>query len=443
MQKHVYIETYGCQMNVNDSEVVAAILDKEGYAYTEDISIAHLILINTCSIRENAENKVFQRLQEIKKLRKLNESLLIGVIGCMAERLRDQLFSLDVLTDIVAGPDSYRDLPNLVSIAERSKQAINVHLSSTETYDDIMPYRVGNNRISTFVSIMRGCNNFCSYCIVPYTRGRERSRDVESILQEVTEAVSLGYKEITLLGQNVNSYNLEFQDSVIRFPELLARVAREVPETRIRFTTSHPKDMDDKLLHVMASYHNICKWIHLPVQSGSSTVLNKMERSYDREWYMQRVQAIRTILPDASITSDIIAGFCGETEEDHKDTISLMKWAKFDLSYMFKYSERPGTNAARDYNDDVPEEVKARRLQEIITVQKEISAEQNKRDIGKTFEVLIEGFSKKSSDELKGRNSQNKTIVFPKKQAKVGEYVMVKVTDANSATLKGEIVDPT
>ena len=440
MNKYVYIETYGCQMNVNDSEVVASILDKVGYQYTEDISIAHLILINTCSIRENAENRVFQRLNDIKKMRKVNEGLLIGVIGCMAERLRDQLFSHNVLTDIVAGPDSYRDLPNLVAIAERSKKAINVHLSKTETYEDIMPYRVGNNRISTFVSIMRGCNNFCSYCIVPYTRGRERSRKLDSILKEINEAVQSGYKEITLLGQNVNSYSLEENGEIIRFPALLGRVAKDFPQTRIRFSTSHPKDMDDELLYTMATYHNICKWIHLPVQSGSSAVLKKMERSYDRDWYMQRVNAIRNILPEASITSDIIAGFCGETEEDHQETISLIKWAAFDLSYMFKYSERPGTNAARDLLDDVPEEVKSRRLSEIIAVQKEVSAEQNKKDIGKTFEVLIEGASKKNPDELKGRNSQNKTVIFPKQQFKAGEYAMVKITEAGSATLRGYIV---
>ena len=440
MNKQVYIETYGCQMNVNDSEVVAAILKEIGYEYTEDITNANLILINTCSIREHAENRVFQRLHDIKKLRTHNDSLLVGVIGCMAERLREQLFSHNVLTDIVAGPDSYRDLPQLVSIAARSKQAINVHLSKTETYEDIMPYRVGNNRISTFVSIMRGCNNFCTYCIVPYTRGRERSRPIDSITNEVLDAVSMGYKEITLLGQNVNSYTLEQNGTLVRFPELLAHIAHIAPQTRIRFSTSHPKDIDDALLHVIADYPNVCKWIHLPVQSGSSSVLKRMGRTYDREWYMQRVDAIRRIIPEASITSDIISGFCGETEEEHQETLSLMEWVGYDLSYMFKYSERPGTIAARDYADDVPEEVKTRRLNEIITLQKKISAKQNKSDIGKTFEVLIEGTSKKSSEELKGRNSQNKTIVFPKKQAKIGDYVSVKITDSNSATLRGEIV---
>ncbi|NLK80833.1 MAG: tRNA (N6-isopentenyl adenosine(37)-C2)-methylthiotransferase MiaB [Bacteroidales bacterium] len=441
MSKYVYIETYGCQMNVNDSEVVAAILKEIGYEYTETITQANLILINTCSIREHAENRVFQRLHEIKKLRARKSSLLIGVIGCMAERLREQLFSHDVLTDIVAGPDSYRDLPRLVSIAARSKQAINVHLSKTETYDDIMPYRVGNNRISTFVSIMRGCNNFCTYCIVPYTRGRERSRAIDSIAKEVLDAVSMGYKEITLLGQNVNSYSLTQNNTIFRFPDLLSHIARIAPHTRIRFSTSHPKDMDNELLEVVAKHKNICKWIHLPVQSGSSSVLQRMGRTYNREWYMQRVEAIRNIIPEASITSDIISGFCGETENEHQETLSLMKWVRYDLSYMFKYSERPGTIAARDYIDDVPEEVKTRRLNEIIALQNEISAQKNKQDEGKIFEVLVEGISKKSSEEFRGRNSQNKTIIFPKKHAKIGDYVSVHITDSNSATLRGTIIN--
>jgi len=439
--KKLYIETYGCQMNVNDSEVVASILEKEGYTYIEEIESADLILINTCSIREHAENRVFQRLNEIKKLRTTNEHLLIGVIGCMAERLRDQLFENKVLADIVAGPDSYRDLPNLVGIASKSKNAINVHLSKTETYADIMPYRVGNNSISTFVSIMRGCDNFCTYCIVPYTRGRERSRDLKSILNEVKTAVASGFKEVTLLGQNVNSYLFEEGDEKVTFPMLMELVAKEVPTTRIRFSTSHPKDIDDELLHVMAKYDNICKWIHLPVQSGSSSVLKRMDRTYDAEWYKGRVDAIRRILPEASITSDIIAGFCGETEEEHKETLEMMRYTRYDLCYMFKYSERPGTIAARKMPDDVPEEIKTRRLNEIIELQKVIAGERNTTDIGKTFEVLIEGRSKKNDAEYKGRTSQNKTVIFPKGNTKVGQLVQVKITQANAATLKGELVE--
>jgi tRNA-2-methylthio-N6-dimethylallyladenosine synthase len=440
MKQHVYIETYGCQMNINDSEVVASILHDTGFEYTTDIQQADLILLNTCSIRDHAENRVFQRLHDIKKIRRQKKHVLIGVIGCMAERLRDQLFGHDIKTDIVAGPDSYRNLPELLLDAQSHKQAINVKLSRTETYKEIIPYRIDGVQISTFVSIMRGCNNFCTYCIVPYTRGRERSRDVQSILNEVLDTVKKGYKEITLLGQNVNSYNYDDNGSRILFPDLLRRVARLVPDTRIRFSTSHPKDMDDELLHVMTECDNVCKWVHLPVQSGSSSVLKRMGRTYDREWYLQRVAAIRKIVPEASITSDIIAGFSGETEEEHQETLSLMKEVGFDLSYMFKYSERPGTIAARDFEDDVPENVKTRRLNEIITLQKKISAECYENDKGKDFVVLVEGVSKKSDQELKGRNSQNKTIIFPRKHAKIGEYVTVRITKTNSATLKGEIV---
>ncbi len=442
MEKQLYIETYGCQMNVNDSEVVAAILKDEGFVYNENINEADLILINTCSIRENAENRVFQRLQDVKKLRAANENLLIGVIGCMAERLKDQLLDNKLLADLVVGPDAYRNLPELVVIAEKSKRAINVHLSATETYGDILPYRVGNNRISTFVSIMRGCNNFCTYCIVPYTRGRERSRDAESILNEMADAVKRNYKEITLLGQNVNSYFYTTKDGEeINFPRLLELAALQFPKTRIRFSTSHPKDMDDELLKVIARYDNICKWIHLPVQSGSSKVLKSMNRTYDREWYKGRVDAIRKYIPDAAITSDIIAGFCGETEDDHQETLSIMKYAQYDLSYMFKYSERPGTIASRDMNDDVPEEVKTRRLNEIIDLQNEIKKERYKTLHGQIFEVLVEGRSKKNDEEYKGRNSQNQTIIFPKGSAKAGQIVKVKITDSTSATLKGELVE--
>ncbi|MDR1762074.1 MAG: tRNA (N6-isopentenyl adenosine(37)-C2)-methylthiotransferase MiaB [Bacteroidales bacterium] len=439
-KRSVYIETYGCQMNVNDSEVVAAILEKEGYAYTETIAQAQLILLNTCSIREHAENKVFQRLHEIKKLRGENPNLLIGVIGCMAERLRDQLFDNDLLADIVAGPDSYRNLPELITIAENSKKAINTHLSDTETYADIMPYRVGNNRISSFVSIMRGCNNFCSYCIVPYTRGRERSRDIESIVHEVKQLQNSGYKEVTLLGQNVNSYSFTNETTTVHFPELLERVAQAVPAMRVRFTTSHPKDMGNDVLHVMARNANIGRWIHLPVQSGSSTVLERMNRKYNREYYLNRVAAIREILPDVSITTDILCGFSNESEEEHAETLSLMQEVGYDLAYMFKYSERPGTLASKKMPDTVSEETKIRRLNEIIALQNNISKIQNNADIGKIFDVLVEGRSKKNENELKGRNSQNKTVIFPKADAKTGDFVRVRITSATSATLIGEIV---
>lgn len=438
--KQLYIETYGCQMNINDSEVVAAILEGDGYVFNEDIEVADLILLNTCSIREHAENRVFQRLRVIKKLRKQKPELLIGVIGCMAERLRDQLFDNNLLADIVAGPDSYRDLPHLIKIASGSKNAINVHLSDTETYADITPYRVGNNRISSFVSIMRGCNNFCSYCIVPYTRGRERSRDVQSILDEVAHLVAHGYKEITLLGQNVNSYKFEENGKIVAFPQLLAMVAESAPNTRIRFTTSHPKDMDDDVLHVIANHKNIGRWIHLPVQSGSTSVLERMNRKYTREWYLNRVEAIRRILPEASITTDFLCGFSEETVAEHKETIDLMNSVEFDLAYMFKYSERPGTLASKKMPDTISEEEKTNRLNEVISLQNSISKKRNIQDIGKIFDVLVEGRSRKSEDEYKGRNSQNKTIVFPHKTEKVGDFIKVKVVSANSATLRGEIV---
>ncbi len=440
-KRTVYIETYGCQMNVNDSEVVAAILKDIGFDYTEDIVQAQLILLNTCSIREHAENKVFQRLHEIKKLRSEKPDLLIGVIGCMAERLRDQLFDNDLLADIVAGPDSYRNLPELITIAINSRKAINTHLSDTETYADIMPYRVGNNRISSFVSIMRGCNNFCSYCIVPYTRGRERSRDITSILNEVEQLQSSGYKEVTLLGQNVNSYSFTENEITVHFPELLERVAQTVPAMRVRFTTSHPKDMGDDVLHVMARNANIGRWIHLPVQSGSSTVLERMNRKYNREYYLNRVEAIRQILPDASITSDILTGFSNESEEEHAETLSLMQEVGYDLAYMFKYSERPGTLASKRMPDTIDEETKIRRLNEIIALQNSISKVQNQADIGKVFEVLVEGRSKKNENELKGRNSQNKTVIFPKGDAQVGDFVKVRITSTTSATLIGKLVN--
>ncbi len=439
-QKYLYIETYGCQMNFNDSEVVAAVLEQDGYTYTEEIKQASLILLNTCSIREHAENKVFQRLNVIKKMRKQNSKLLIGVIGCMAERLRDQLFDNDVLADIVAGPDSYRNLPELVRLASQSKHAIDVHLSESETYNDITPYRVGNNRISAFVSIMRGCNNFCTYCIVPYTRGRERSREVDSILNEVRDLDAHGYKEITLLGQNVNSYAYSNNGVLYDFPKLLELVATTVPHMRIRFTTSHPKDMSDEVLYVIANNNNIGKWIHLPVQSGSTSVLQRMNRKYTREWYLNRVDAIKRIVPEASITTDILCGFSGETDEEHADTFSIMKHVEFDMAYMFKYSERPGTTAAKMLPDTVSEEVKIARLNEIIALQNALSKKRNQADVGKIFDVLVEGRSKKTDDEYKGRNSQNKTIVFPRANTKIGDFVKVKVISASSATLKGEVV---
>jgi len=439
-QKYLYIETYGCQMNFNDSEVVAAVLEQDGYTYTEEIKQASLILLNTCSIREHAENKVFQRLNVIKKMRKQNSKLLIGVIGCMAERLRDQLFDNDVLADIVAGPDSYRNLPELVRLASQSKHAIDVHLSESETYNDITPYRVGNNRISAFVSIMRGCNNFCTYCIVPYTRGRERSREVDSILNEVRDLEVHGYKEITLLGQNVNSYAYSNNGVLYDFPKLLELVATTVPHMRIRFTTSHPKDMSDEVLYVIANNNNIGKWIHLPVQSGSTSVLQRMNRKYTREWYLNRVDAIKRIVPEASITTDILCGFSGETDEEHADTLSIMKHVEFDMAYMFKYSERPGTTAAKMLPDTVSEEVKIARLNEIIALQNALSKKRNQADVGKIFDVLVEGRSKKTDDEYKGRNSQNKTIVFPRANTKIGDFLKVKVISASSATLKGEVV---
>ncbi|OQB00159.1 MAG: (Dimethylallyl)adenosine tRNA methylthiotransferase MiaB [Bacteroidetes bacterium ADurb.Bin217] len=440
-QKYLYIETYGCQMNFNDSEVVAAVLEQHGYAYTEEIKQASLILLNTCSIREHAENRVFQRLNVIKKMRKQNPELLIGVIGCMAERLRDQLFDNDVLADIVAGPDSYRNLPELVRIASQSKHAIDVHLSESETYNDITPYRVGNNRISAFVSIMRGCNNFCTYCIVPYTRGRERSREIESIINEVRDLDAHGYKEITLLGQNVNSYAYTADGILYDFPKLLELVATTVPHMRIRFTTSHPKDMSDDVLHVIAQNNNIGKWIHLPVQSGSTTVLQRMNRKYTREWYLNRVEAIKRIVPEASITTDILCGFSGETDEEHSETLDVMRQVEYDMAYMFKYSERPGTTASKTLPDNISEEVKIARLNEIIALQNSLSKKRNHADVGKIFEVLVEGRSKKTDDEYKGRNSQNKTIVFPRANTKVGDFVKVRVVSASSATLKGEVVE--
>ncbi len=439
--KKLHIETYGCQMNVADSEVVAAILKADGFEYTKDINEADVILLNTCSIREHAENKIVQRLNELKKLRAANENLLIGVIGCMAERLQDRLFEKKGLVDIVAGPDSYRSMPQLVKQAYDKQKAINAELSLTETYAEIFPYRYDDNGISAFVSIMRGCNNFCSYCIVPYTRGRERSRDAQSIVDEVKKLYDDGYKEVTLLGQNVNSYKYEQDGVVVSFPQLLEMVALAVPNMRIRFTTSHPKDLSDDLLYVMAKYDNLAKWIHLPVQSGSTTVLQRMNRRYTREWYFDRVAAIRRILPEASITTDIMCGFSDETEQEQNETLSLMKEVGYDAAFMFKYSEREGTVASKRMPDNVSDDVKTRRLNDIIAVQNEMSKKKNAEDVGKIFEVLIDGSSKKDEGEWKGRTSQNKTVVFPANNVKLGDFVQVRIVSSTSATLRGEIVE--
>lgn len=439
--RKLFIETYGCQMNVADSEVVASILGMEGYELTEHIEDADAVLLNTCSIRDNAEQKIISRLAYLSSLRrKKSGRLLVGVIGCMAERVRDSLIN-DHGVDIVAGPDSYLDLPNLFAAAEAGEKAINVELSTTETYRDIIPSRIAPTRISGFVSIMRGCNNFCSYCIVPYTRGRERSRQVESILNEVADLRAKGFKEVTLLGQNVNSYRAENPDGTFTdFASLLATVAEAAPDMRVRFTTSHPKDMSDDLLHTMASHQNICRHIHLPVQSGSDKVLKLMNRKYTRQWYLDRIAAIRRIVPDCGITSDLFTGFHDETEEDFLETLSLMREVGFDSSFMFKYSERPGTYASKHLPDNISEETKIERLNRMIALQNELSAESNRRDIGREVEVLVEGVSKRSKEQLVGRTSQNKTAVFPRGDHRPGELVKVKVVGSTSATLLCELI---
>ena len=438
MMKKFYIETYGCQMNVADSEVVAAIMQTTDSEITDNIGDADIVILNTCSIRDNAEQKVQHRLQELGGKRK--QGKIIGVIGCMAERMGDELVR-DYGVDFVAGPDAYMDIPNLLAQCEQGERAINVTLSKTETYRDIMPARIGK-QISGFVSIMRGCNNFCSYCVVPYTRGRERSRDVESILNEVRDLWQKGYKEVTLLGQNVNSYRFQRDNGeTVDFADLLEIVANAVPEMRIRFTTSHPKDMSDKTLEAIARHDNLCKFIHLPVQSGSDKILKLMNRKYTREWYLDRIAAIRRILPDATIGTDVFCGFHDETLEDHAETLSLMREVGFDTAFMFKYSERPGTFAQKHLPDNVPEEEKVRRLNEIIALQSQLSLESNLREIGKTVEVLVEGFSKRSRDDMYGRTSQYKTVVFPRNGRHIGETVRVLVKEASAATLKGEIVE--
>ena len=436
--KKLFIETYGCQMNVADSEVVATIMKMADYDICNNLDEADAVFMNTCSIRDNAEQKIYGRLQYFKSLNNKGRKLIVGVLGCMAERVKEDLFKHGA--DLVAGPDSYLDLPNLISAAEQGLEAVNVTLSTTETYREIIPTRIGNNRISGFISIMRGCNNFCSYCIVPYTRGRERSRAVDSILAELNDLKDKGFKEVTLLGQNVNSYLFKEDGNETDFADLLAIVADAAPEMRIRFSTSNPEDMSDKILETMAAHKNICKHLHLPVQSGSSSVLKRMNRKYDREWYLDRIAAVKRIMPDCGISTDVFCGFSGETLEDQQQTLSLMREVGFDSAFMFKYSERPGTFASRHYPDDIAEEEKIRRLNEIIALQNGLSLESNRRDIGKTFEVLVEGYSKRSREQMCGRTQQNKMIVFPKGDAKPGDFVMVKVSEATSATMLGEIV---
>ncbi|MEM9545933.1 MAG: tRNA (N6-isopentenyl adenosine(37)-C2)-methylthiotransferase MiaB [Bacteroidota bacterium] len=441
--KHFYIESYGCAMNFSDSEIVASILGDAGYGPTRNMEIADLILINTCSIREKAETTVRKRLSIFNKMKKKNPGVMIGVLGCMAERLKAKLLDEEKLVDLVIGPDAYRDLPNLLVSAEEGDKGINVLLSREETYADISPMRLQSNGITAFISIMRGCDNMCSFCVVPFTRGRERSRNAYSIVAEATELVENGYKEVTLLGQNVDSYKWENPESkeVVDFAQLLEMVALVNPDLRVRFSTSHPKDITNDVLYTIAKYENICNYIHLPVQSGNSRVLKLMNRTYDIEWYKERVDTIYNIIPDCAISADIITGFCSETEKEHQDTLDIIKYSRYTMSYMFFYSERPGTLAARKYEDDIPLEVKKRRLAEVIEVQSKISAEMNAKDIGQTFKVLIEGNSKKSDLHFKGRNSQNKMIIFPKVDGmKPGDYVQVKVNNTTSATLLGEAV---
>jgi tRNA-2-methylthio-N6-dimethylallyladenosine synthase len=435
--RKLFIETYGCQMNVGDSEIVVSIMQKEGYIYTEKIDEADVILINTCSIRDNAEQRIWGRLTEMRRLRKRKPSLLIGIIGCMAERLKEQLTVGELAVDIVAGPDTYRDLPRLVREAEAGGKGVNVLLSQEETYAEIAPVRLDKNGVSAYIAIMRGCNNFCSYCVVPYTRGRERSRDAATIIAEAKSLFENGYREVTLLGQNVNSYRTGDVD----FPALLKAVAEISPLLRVRFATSHPKDMSDKLLEVMASMPNICRAIHLPAQSGSSVMLERMNRKYTREWYLDRVAAIRRIIPDCGLSTDIFAGYCSETEEDHQESLSLMRECGYDSSFMFKYSERPGTYASKHLPDDIDEATKVRRLEELIALQNELSLASNTACIGKEYDVLIEGTSKRSREQLFGRTEQGKVVVFDRKGHHTGQTVRVRITSASSATLKGELVE--
>ena len=443
-KKKFYIESYGCQMNFSDSEIVASILHDAGFGATRDANDADLVLLNTCSIREKAEQTVRKRLTEFRKIKQAKPGFLVGVLGCMAERLKSKLLEEEHLVDIVVGPDAYRSLPDLIEEAEGGQKAVNVLLSREETYADISPVRLNSNGVSGFVSIMRGCNNMCTFCVVPFTRGRERSRDAFSIVRECQDLFDRGYKEVTLLGQNVDSYYFvdESKDEVVNFAQLLEKVALISPLLRIRFSTSHPKDITDDVLFTMSKYENICKYIHLPIQSGSSRILQLMNRTYTREWYMAKIARIREIMPDCGLSSDIIAGFCTETEEDHQDTLSIMEYSKYDYGYMYYYSERPGTLAHRRYQDDIPLETKKRRLQEIVDLQGKLSQESNKRDLGNTYKVLIEGNSKKSADDWMGRTSHNKVMVFPKgnHQLSKGDYVDVFVKTYTQGTLLGEIV---
>ncbi len=442
--KKFYIESYGCQMNFSDSEIVASILSEINYQSTRQLEESDLILINTCSIREKAEDTVRKRLRVFNKIKEQRPGTMIGVLGCMAERLKQKLLEEEKLVDMVVGPDAYRDLPGLVATAEEGNKGINVFLSREETYADISPLRLDSNGVTAFISIMRGCDNMCSFCVVPFTRGRERSRNAFSIVSEAVDLFEKGYREVTLLGQNVDSYKWQNPETTktVSFANLLEMVAQVHPDLRVRFSTSHPKDITDEVLFTMKKYENICKYIHLPVQSGNSRILDLMNRTYSREWYKNKIDRIYEIMPDCAVSSDVIAGFCTETEEDHQDTLSMIEYAQYSMSYMFYYSERPGTPAARKLEDDVPMEVKKRRLQEIIRLQTGISLKNNQKDIGKIFKVLIEGTSKRSDSDFKGRNSQNKMIVFPKKEGlKPGDYVHVKVFDATSATLKGELVE--
>ena len=441
--KKLFIETYGCQMNVADSEVVASIMQMAGYELCEDEAQADAIFLNTCSIRENAENKIYSRLEALHAEQKKGRDIILGVLGCMAERVRQDLID-NHHANLVCGPDSYLNLPDMVAQCENGNNAMNIELSTTETYRDIVPQRIGHGKVSGFVSIMRGCNNFCHYCIVPYTRGRERSRDMESILREVRDLHDRGFKEVTLLGQNVNSYGLtpagKRMEGGVSFAELLRKVAQSVPDMRVRFTTSNPEDMTDDILHAVADEPNLCKHIHFPAQSGSSKILKLMNRKYTREQYLERVEAIRRIIPGCGLSTDLFVGYHDETPEDHALTLSLVKECMFDSAFMFKYSERPGTFAAKHLPDNVPEEVKIERLNELIRLQTEISAQQNRKDIGKTFEVLVEGFSKRSREQLMGRTEQNKAVVFDKQGYHIGDRVMVEITDATSATLIGKAI---
>ena len=452
LSKKMYLESYGCAMNFSDSEIVASILKNEGYSTTKEIESADIVLINTCSIREKAEQTIRTRLKNFQKIKSNKPNLTIGILGCMAERLKTKFLEEEKIVDLVVGPDSYRELPQLIKEIEDGRKAVNVILSTEETYADIVPVRLGNNKVTAFISIMRGCDNMCSFCVVPFTRGRERSRDPISIIKEIKNVYKNGYKEVTLLGQNVDSYlwnnNLnkkaikklssKQQENNVDFAKLLELVAKNCPNIRVRFSTSHPQDMSDQVLHTMAKYKNICKYIHLPVQSGSSRILKLMNRGYSREWYIERIDSIKKIIPDCGISMDIITGFCSETEEDHKLTLSLMEYVKYDFGYMFKYSERPNTLAQRKYKDDVDEKVKSKRLTEIINLQQKHSLHNNKKNIGKIKEVLVEGYSKKSNEQLFGRTTQNTVVVFPKENIKIGDFVKIKINSCTSATLIGE-----